>query len=174
MIDIFFCARASSSCGKAFTLPRPGPLSQSEKELVERSRFLSESLKYSGYYVVPDASSGKLLQRSNLVTSALAATSGGQQIYSATHERYSDRYRKILGKKNFFHEIKKPNLALFPMELLNQNYKFNQKQATFTSKAQFLSSKTLANEVAVSAHSERECAAQRRTYHQSYAGDERA
>ena len=80
------------------------------QELMERSRFLSETLKYSGYYVIPSPSSTRLLQQHSLVASSGGAAgdgSGGssQQIYTPVFERYSDRYRKILGKKTFYHEI---------------------------------------------------------------------
>ena len=98
------------------------PLSQSDRELTERSRFLQETLKYSGYYVVPSPSSTRLLQAHSLVSSAFSSSSDPstatntaadgteaappvQQIYTPQLERYSDRYRKILGKKTFYDEI---------------------------------------------------------------------
>lgn len=78
---------------------------------MERSRFLSETLKYSGYYVIPSPHSTKLLQAHALNGSSSGIDSGGgggavqAQIYTPVFERYSDRYRKILGKKNFYNEI---------------------------------------------------------------------
>ena len=78
---------------------------------MERSRFLSETLKYSGYYVVPSPSSTRLLQQHSMVSSSFSpAATGGDaqlqsQIYTPVFERYSDRYRKILGKKTFYDEI---------------------------------------------------------------------
>jgi hypothetical protein len=135
-------------------LPKPHDLTLSEKELVERSRFLSETFKYSGYYVVPDSSRTKLLQAHGLVSSSFAPDSGSTQIYTPTFERYSDRYRKILGKKNFHAEIAQPNPHLFPPELLqaekggrNARMQQHYQTTTFTSKVQFLSTKALMNEV---------------------------
>lgn len=130
-------------------MPKPVDLTLSEKELVERSRFLSETFKYSGYYVVPDASRTKLLHQHGLVSSSFAPDSGSTQIYTPTFERYSDRYRKILGKKNFHSEIAHPNPHLFPVELTQEKGRAMRPQqtTTFTSKVQFLSTKALMNEV---------------------------
>jgi len=125
-------------------LPQPTPLTQTDKELVERSRFLSETMKYSGYYVVPSGAASRSLPSH---ISSSTAEAGQQQVYTPAFERYSDRYRKILGKKNFYDEISQPNPHLFPPELLSAKHRIRS-TTIFASKAQFLSSKTLANEVA--------------------------
>lgn len=140
-------------CPQAFDVPQPKDLTTADRELVERSRFLSETYKYSGYYVVPDPSRTQLLQQHRLVSSSFAPDgSAAQQIYTHTFERYSDRYRKILGKKTFHSEIESPNTHLFPAELLSDKNGRAIRAAgntTFTSKVQFLSTKTLLSEVTV-------------------------
>jgi len=139
-----------------FQVPQPPALTQADRELTERSRFLQETLKYSGYYVVPSPSSTRLLQAHAMISTAFTPEAGPastpfsppvQQIYTPQLERYSDRYRKILGKKSFYDEIPNPNPYLFPPELLSSKHQIHS-SSTFTSKVQFLSSRTLANEVA--------------------------
>lgn len=135
-------------------LPRPLELQQSDKELVERSRFLSETMKYSGYYVVPDPTKPHAaLLAAHRFTSTEGLSNGPiacQQVYTPTFERYSDRYRKILGKKTFHSEILQPNTHLFPQELISDKHGRLVRPTsttTFTSKVQFLSTKTLLSEV---------------------------
>lgn len=70
-----------------------------QQELVERARFLGEYFHYSGYYVTKRVK------------------------FNADYERYSDRYRKIEGRKNFYDEIAKPSPLLFPRELLDMEYR---------------------------------------------------
>ncbi len=98
---------------QVFRVEKPEPLTQGDRELTERSRFLSETLKYSGYYVTPHASATGLLKKHGLISTAFTPdvreTAGDeqiqQQVWTPQMERYSDRYRKILGKKGFYDEI---------------------------------------------------------------------
>ena len=86
-------------------MPRPPALTQADRELIERSRFLSETFKYSGFYVAPSNPAAAAAAAAVHPASALDALQQPQQYYTPVFERYSDRYKKILGKKNFYHEI---------------------------------------------------------------------
>lgn len=69
----------------------PGP-SARERELIEMSQALGDFFRYSGYYQT------------------------GEQ--NSMPERYSDRYRRIVGCRELFDEIVEPSLLVFPPELL--------------------------------------------------------
>jgi len=74
----------------------PSVVSASDRDYLDFAHYLHESLHYSGYYLKP------------------------KQKQSIHIHRYSDRYRRIQGKRQFTDEISIPSPHLFPPELFSQ------------------------------------------------------
>ncbi len=100
--------------------PRP-PVIDDPKliKLIECSRFLTDHFQYSGFYLVPTRSKSS---------------------ENISSRRYSDRYRRIKGKRNFFDEINQPSAALFPSELLRGQKRSAEIDRFFACRRNFLSS----------------------------------
>lgn len=60
--------------------PAPGELTASERAVVDKSRFLAEHFRYSGYHVLRDNKAKGVA-------------------------RYSDRYRRVMGTRDVFDEM---------------------------------------------------------------------
>jgi hypothetical protein len=106
---------------------KAAPPSARGKEVIEKARFLGDFMRYSGYY---QSSQSKRLK----VTG-----------------RYSDRFRRIEGRRDLFDEIVEPSLLVFPPELLSGVARAS---ATLHDSPQFLTSESLAKAHAMPRHRE--------------------
>lgn len=114
-------------------LPIFPPLTSFDRELAERSRFLNEHFRYSGYYVMKENDQHQ----------------ADKERDAPENQRYTDRYRRIPGRKTFVDEIHRPSKLLFPDELLSlsRSFRHHENADSFASRAVFLSSRSLAQHV---------------------------